>query len=68
MDRRSAYDVFTELFEEKLKVTNRYTRAYNEAEDEFEKRHGFTPYSSYNSYRNTRRERLDKRKKPACNK
>jgi hypothetical protein len=61
MERRSQYDVFTELFETKLKTASDYTDAFRKAEEEFESKYHFSPYSSYNSYRNVRTRRIRRR-------
>lgn len=60
--KRTVYDAFTEVFEKHLGKEPTHTSAFNKAEEEFESKHGFSPYSSHNSYRNIRANKIKRKR------
>lgn len=62
MIRRSLFEAFNSEFEKTLSGRG-VTEAFNVANENFERQHGFNAYSDYDSFRGQRRKKL-KLKRP----
>lgn len=48
---KTLVEVFQEDFYREVRQAKNYPEAYEKAKDSFEKRHGFTPFNSYETFR-----------------